>query len=93
MSVLLAVDEHVVESADESRDVGAHALDERRDAVRDGSLDGLGRRLECVNQTIDDLGNARVGRVEMTRETAEELMQIRFSTPATRRRRWGYCLQ
>lgn len=73
LGVFLAMDEEVVETRDEPGNLGLHPLDECRDTVRDGGLDGLRGRLERLDETVDDFGDPRVGLVEETGKATEEL--------------------
>ena len=79
------------ERLDQPRRVVAGHLDERDEALADGDLDRLGRRLERVDEPLDDARQARVGRVEMAREPTEEDNDglddaiARLAAPALRR--------
>lgn len=80
------MDEEVVESSDECWDLGLHPLDESGDAVGDGCLDDFRRGLESFDESVYDLRDSGIGRVEVGGESTEELRREREQ--GSRDQRW-----
>lgn len=85
--VLLPVDEEVVQSSDEGWDLGLHPLDESGDTVGNGRLDDFRRGLESFDESVDDLGDSGIRRVEVGGESTEELRRGRKQGRRDQRRK------